>query len=383
MKLVKYAVILLSCALIIIGCSKGEGGDEPPPPPLDDGNTLTVKDRVDSIAKQIWDSSPINPSDKRKAAIDSLQKYFDGCSSDTFSSFLKADKQQAKDMEEKNPALWFYWKSYNKVLKELRDSKPEEGEVYFWLLYNMGYIVKTSKVCFGIDISHKYAEDIAEHLDFLLLTHHHYDHYSQKALKKMQNRGKTIVANADFRHNVTLKHYLPTDLTKDRSHIEIDSIHINSFTVDHYYGQKFYVSTFEVALGKHSGNLNFMHIGDSNYDLSQFTGENAIADKREKRQTIYAKPEDIQIVISRCPPPNSKHYDDAENKLFNSSVLKPKYVFYSHFNELGHKYEKDGSIRWFYPNGFARAKTITAPPNLTVCIPIWGDKMVWKNGVLQ
>src|SRR5690606_39346714 len=64
-----------------------------------------------------------------------------------------------------------------------------------WMLYNMGFVVKTPSGCFGIDVHHRLAEDLEPYLDFLCITHNHGDHANKKLIQAMQSKGKPVVSN--------------------------------------------------------------------------------------------------------------------------------------------------------------------------------------------
>ncbi len=59
----------------------------------------------------------------------------------------------------------------------------------------MGYIVKTPSGCFAIDISHRWAKELAPYIDFLCVTHKHSDHYSTDLIQAMFDLGKPVLSN--------------------------------------------------------------------------------------------------------------------------------------------------------------------------------------------
>lgn len=59
----------------------------------------------------------------------------------------------------------------------------------------MGYVVKTPSGCFAIDISHRWAKELAPYIDFLCVTHKHSDHYSNDLIQAMFDLGKPVLSN--------------------------------------------------------------------------------------------------------------------------------------------------------------------------------------------
>ena len=70
------------------------------------------------------------------------------------------------------PALQRYEDAFDKVLAEVERTKVS-GRPAVWFVYNMGFIVKTAKSLFAIDLHHRRAELLAPKLDFALITHNH------------------------------------------------------------------------------------------------------------------------------------------------------------------------------------------------------------------
>ena len=62
-------------------------------------------------------------------------------------------------------------RAFDQVLHGVRSETPAPGEVILWHLYNMGYVVKTDRHCFGIDLHHRRDVELVPDLDFLIVTH--------------------------------------------------------------------------------------------------------------------------------------------------------------------------------------------------------------------
>ena len=44
-----------------------------------------------------------------------------------------------------------YDAAFDRVLAGVRDETPAPGQAHIWMLYNMGYVVKTPSGCFAVD----------------------------------------------------------------------------------------------------------------------------------------------------------------------------------------------------------------------------------------
>ena len=60
-----------------------------------------------------------------------------------------------------------------------------------WSVYNMGYIVKTRRSLFSIDLVHRRDAEFAPLLDFALITHNHGDHWRKGFYGAVNGWGRT------------------------------------------------------------------------------------------------------------------------------------------------------------------------------------------------
>ena len=100
-----------------------------------------------------------------------------------------------RDREKCDPIIYFYRSAFDRVMDGIKNSKVENGTAAIWLLYNMGYVVKTPSGCFAIDISHRWAKELAPYIDFLCVTHKHSDHYNNDLIQAMFDLGKPVLSN--------------------------------------------------------------------------------------------------------------------------------------------------------------------------------------------
>jgi len=89
-----------------------------------------------------------------------------------------------------------------KAMQDIRNEIVNEGATV-WQIYNHGFVVKTSSVCFGIDLynynHHSYfkSTELAPLLDAVFVTHEHHDHFSPVLITEMNRLGKPVVGPAE------------------------------------------------------------------------------------------------------------------------------------------------------------------------------------------
>lgn len=235
----------------------------------------------------------------------------------------------------------------------IKNSKVENGTAEIWLLYNMGYIVKTPSGCFAIDISHRWAKELAPYIDFLCVTHKHSDHYNADLIQAMFDLGKPVLSN--YLKDTTYPYTAKGD--KD---YEIGKFKIRTCITDHNNsGLSNFVTVFQIDCGDDTGNFVFMHVGDSNFKPEQYTN---IAPY-------------VNVLIPRYAP-NAL----TENNIIGTGAgqVQPDYVLLSHILEMAHA-GVDAS-RWSLDMALERASKINCDQTY---VPMWGEKMVWKNGKLN
>jgi len=310
--------------------------------PLKSENNLTP---TKTVIEDLWSTSSLNHNDQRAEAFRAIQRYADQCSATYFKNYLKSQDAAALNMEKYDPILTYYRLSFDKVLEEVKSTQVENGTTVIWNLYNMGYVVKTSKGCFAIDICHRYAEQLEPYIDFLCVTHNHTDHYSTGLINRMFDSNKPVISN-----------YLKKGEGYQYTTSSISTYVISGFTVttninDHNNSLTNFVTTFQIDCGSDGGNLILMHVGDSNYKAPQYN---------------IVKP--VNIFIARYAP-NAL----AENNVIGKKVT-PGYVFLSHILELSHAGVDES--RWTIDMGLERASKINCKNTI---LPFWGEKLVWKD----
>ena len=260
--------------------------------------------KVDATTQQLWGTSPSIVNTERADALSTIQGYADKCLDDYFISFLNGFDQ-------------------------------------------------TPSGCFAIDISHRWAKELAPYIDFLCVTHKHSDHYNTDLIQAMFDLGKPVLSN--YLKDTTYPYTAKGD--KD---YEIGKFKLRTCITDHNNsGLSNFVTIFQIDCGDDTGNFVFMHVGDSNFKPEQYTN---IAPH-------------VNVLIPRYAP-NAL----TENNILGTGAgqVQPDYVLLSPILELAHA-GVDAS-RWSLDMALERASKINCDQTY---VPMWGEKMVWKNGKLN
>ena len=198
----------------------------------------SIAQNVEMLADVMWHQTSYKEiTAERHAAMNEMQKYADTFTHTLFNEYLGTTAGTEKEQALEGWGLMqFYNMALEKLLQEIPATKVKKGQVVMWQLYNMGYVVKTDKQCFGIDLYHKHAEKLAPMIDFMLITHNHGDHYSKALVEKLERDGKAVYSN--FRDN--------GHKVKTGDDFTVGNISIKVTTVDHNATLKNFVNTYEV-----------------------------------------------------------------------------------------------------------------------------------------
>lgn len=298
----------------------------------------------------LWQTSPLDDDlTTRRELFASIQNYADACTATTFSSFLSGEEWLARSLVKYEDILACYDAAFDRVLEGIKNETPASGEVHIWMLYNMGYVVKTPSGCFAVDIYHRRGAELEPYIDFLASTHVHQDHKCQALIDAMLAAGKPVVTNYLEEPGYAYTSEETADYT-------IGKFRLHTFVTNHNNGStNVPVTVFQIDCGDDTDNFVLMHSGDSNFIAEQ-----------------YDVTEDIDVYIPRYAP-----NELTENNVIGK-VFTPKYVLLSHILELSHA-DPDSS-RWTLEQGLARAAQLDCEQTY---MPFWGEKMVWKNGKLE
>ncbi len=296
---------------------------------------------IDETMQKLYDipcSDPDAPA-KRSDSFSVLQKYADSLDNRVFTDFVNASsslsQKDVESMMEQNPILFYYEKSFDKIVSELKTACPKNNETIFWHVYNMGYIVKTQSSCFSIDLSHRRGDELEPFLDFALVTHNHNDHYTLPFLKKMAAAGKNIYSN-----------FYPSPgyskLSENRIHN--NGITLYSYESDHNSMLRKFMMPFEIILD----------------NCILFTG----GDSCNAEQLYHHAPCIDYFIVHP--------YVGLDTVTAAKKTLQPRVTLISHLMEFGHAIDK---WRWSFQDGINAVRKLE-DAGCTAWMPLCGEKIV-------
>lgn len=242
---------------------------------------------------------------------------------------------EIEEMESRYEVLRISNEALSKIIREASQTTPKFGEVHFWHLYGMGYVIKTPTACFGIDIHHRHAEKLAPLLDFALSTHKHLDHYSAQHIAAMAELSKPYVSNFAENRWISPK---GGDFT-------FGEISVKARPCDHPPAEKNYILNFEIDCGPKTNHCTILHIGDTH----------------RPEQLNPSNPIDVLIA----------HVQGEMDLPTVTRNISPKWTLVSHLYELSWD-----QYRWSMASGIKRCMECT---NTLAIPPIWGERLVWRG----
>lgn len=274
--------------------------------------------------------------DERVKLQDIMQEIIDKTPKKEFEAFDLDPKAKTS-----NPVLQFYDQCLERLLKDIPATQVKPGTAAIWYLYDMGYIIKTPEVCFGVDIHHRQAEKLEPLLDFLAVTHNHADHYSLPLLKKMTVQNKLVISN--FHPN--------PGYTKAPSFTrKVKGITIHCGEADH--NSKLIKFTMPMEFVCPTGDKKFVF----------FTSGDCFShDFLEKKSACI----DLYAIHPCC----------GMDPVKAAEKLRPAMTFVSHLQELSHEFNV---WRWSFPVGRQTVQAIEAAGHKAYA-PVWGEKFIWDG----
>lgn len=279
------------------------------------------------------------PCPARAKAEEEVQKAADACAARDFEEYLAADAQTAGNMREKFAILRYFDDAFSRTAEWAGRGRPNRGETHLRLVYNMGYVVKTPTLTFAIDLCHPRAAEIADNLDFLLVTHNHRDHYSQPLISALRRAGKPVVQNY-----MDTPHY-----SAGGRRFKFGDATIITKCCDHNKRLEKFVLTYEIDCGDSAGRARIFHTGDA-YDTKQAVPE--------REPDVFIPHLAVGLDIPACA----------------AQTVRPKAMLLSHALELGHEI---GKWRWPISLGREIGEKCGSVPAYT---PLWGETFKLKKG---
>lgn len=268
------------------------------------------------------------------AVIDVWQRDTDAVKADAYRKYMiDGDTRGLVSLEKLEAA-------FEKAVGEARAA--EIGDVPgVWSIYNMGYIVKTRKAFFAIDLVHRRGPELAEELDFALITHNHGDHRDLRLYGALNSARKTVITN--FLDNYGAFDWQTGSgggFTRAEKIFRIKDVEVRTSLVDH----NGYLIDFTTAFEVRVGDWTLYHTGDC-----------GVADKLK---TVRGRP-DLWTFFPGC----GVDVTAAVNR------VRPKKLVFGHLWELGHSTGRLTAplIR------AARAKATAAGFEPTVAL--WGERI--------
>lgn len=303
-----------------------------------------VKQTAQTIS-EFRKTTPFLLNDERKNLLNIIQAY-SKYDNEEFVEYTKSSDEKSIIMEKTVPILYFYREAFDKVLYELKNTEVKEGTAVVWMLYNMGFVVKTPSGSFAIDIDHRWAVQLEPYLDFLIATHEHRDHHNVELMDAMHNKGKPVLSNF---YKKDKEYY-----SKTGTSYKIGIFTIKSSLTDHLNNVKDFNMVYRVECGEDAGNFSILHCGDSGFKPERFINVQG----------------PVSMVVLRY---GAKNESDILGT--GEGQVETDYAALSHILELRHK-------PW--PNGQASIPvTLNNLPNVkckNTFLPFWGEKMTWENG---
>ena len=241
---------------------------------------------------------------------------------------------------ERSGVPYYLRKSFDKVCKEVRTTKVKDGTVAVWLLYNMGYIVKTPTATFGIDLNSRHLDELLDMIDFGMITHPHGDHNTKEFSHGMVKRGKPIMAPFDIKDVEEMR-------VQHNGVYTFGDVTVRVTVGDHNKKKLNFVASYEIDCGARTNHTVIYHTGDS----SNYT------------QLQPQKPVDIFIPHMRVSLNIQAAIDN----------IHPRHVFLSHLQELGHRIHK---YRWTFHDALKDKKKYKHDH---LWIPCWGEKIIYNR----
>ena len=238
--------------------------------------------------------------------------------------------------------------AFEHVMKEAKEAVVTDSSPAVWSVYNMGYIVKTAKAMFSIDLVHRRAAEFAPLLDFALITHNHGDHWRNEFYSAMNSAGKTVVSNfldnygaADWRKSGGAWH-ANGGYIRGVKEFDLKDVKVRTSLIDH----NDYLIDFTTAFEIRIGDFLLYHTGDSGKGTEH------------KLNTAWGRP-DLWLFFPGCGIDVAK----AVQK------VGAKRIVFGHLWELGHK---TGRLT----SPMIRRALAKARPHCTdVSFALWGDRI--------
>lgn len=275
-------------------------------------------------------------ADKLLYDIDQWQRETELVSAESYREYMRDGNTRSLASLEKLE------RAFERVLDEVSKTVIDDTPAV-WSVYNMGYLVKTKESLFSIDLIHRRAIELADKLDFALITHNHSDHCDIELYKKLNSAGKTVISNFLDNygaHSKRNQNSIGGGFVMGEKTFRIKDVEISTSLVDHNKYLLDFTTAFEIRVG----NWKLYHTGDC-----------GVADKLK----IHNTPPDVWTFFPGC----GIKVATAIKK------IQPKKTVFGHLWELAHSSSRlDAPL---IKRALKKAKSV----NANVEVAFWGDRI--------
>ncbi len=308
---------------------------------------------VTSAAEILESTTCTEPTAERFHALNVIKAAQDRITPECYVDFCDAEMTlmpgELDDIYFNFPALYWYDRAFEKVLEDVQQESVPAGGTVLWHIYNMGYVVKTAKHCFAIDLHHRRSEELLPVLDFIAITHNHDDHYTKRIAQGMNRAHKPVITNfyPNDGYNVP---YPDNGYFKGPEHtLHLGDITVTTYEADHNVKLHKFVQPVEITCGTEENACVILSSGDT----------------CDAKQLKHRSPKiDFHIVH----PYVGLKVDEAAN------LLNPHCTLVSHLEEYHHSIDK---WRWTWRQGYEAAQHIWQTGHNAI-VPVCGDKIIFK-----
>ena len=250
------------------------------------------------------------------------------------------------------------WQKRDQFLAMLYNGRPAKGEVQIMKLYSAGFIVRTSDVCLGIDLSWNWGlynserkDELVNFVDAYFTSHAHEDHYDEWLLNAAAKKGKPMFMTVDLAPGVASdKKIIWNEMHTDEYTIKVNNTDIK---VTAGYGAQDDEPCLMMMI--EVDGVRITHLGDNNL--------------HEKEAEFYPLVNQADIVL--CPIFNGLPtvFNSTYAKAPNPDGIQQLYIN-CHENEHVHGVASRVSMKYFYETALNDSAPVTVILDNGECITI-------------
>jgi len=296
--------------------------------------------RLNETGEWLWANPPDGRNrEERRQRMATIQAACDALSPQQYQAYVAAWKRSdiaaADAAEDLHPALHYLRTCTEQAMSDIRKTRVKRG-LAVWHLYNMGYVFMTPDACFGIDVHLRNAEQLADTLDFLLITHEHDDHSSTTLIDAMIEKEKPVVTRWKSGSTIVAQ---PCELNFGSCRVKID-------IGDHHSPKSQNdMLMYQVDCRDNGEVYTVYHSGD---------GNNFVKMRPDRKVDVFI----LHVSVGMSVEKAIEHVD-------------PQLSFPSHILELGHRSQPPQAWRWSFDYAFDRMKNIPEPQ---AHVLTWGER---------